>query len=73
MPRFDGTGPASGGTGTGRGLGPCGCGLRRGLGRRFDFTSPIKLSKEQQKKVLEAELEQLKAETKQIEEALSQL
>lgn len=35
MPRFDGTGPWGTGPGAGWGLGPCGLGLRRGLGRGY--------------------------------------
>ena len=55
MPNKDGTGPEGKGSKTGRqmgncegakpagrGLGPCGSGMRRGLGRRFVNKSPNK-------------------------------
>ena len=55
MPNKDGTGPEGKGPKTGRqmgnckgakpterGLGPCGSGMRRGLGRRFANKSPNK-------------------------------
>jgi hypothetical protein len=48
MPGFDGQGPA--GPRPGRGLGPCGRYPRRGYGWR-----DLELSKEEQKKILEAE------------------
>jgi len=85
MPRFDGTGPRGLGPFTGRGLGPCGQGRgfgRQGFGRGFgwrspiyqpDFEQPVELSKEQQIKILEAELKEIEAEKKAISEKLKEL
>ena len=79
MPRFDGTGPNGEGPMTGRGLGPCGRGLRRGFGRGFGrgfrnrIAEPVNLTKEQEKKVLEAELAELEAEKAEIEKELKKL
>ena len=67
MPNKDGTGPQGMGAMTGRGLGPCGNGMRRryckGFGRGFGFRTgyaPVILTKEEEKKILEAELKEIK-------------
>ena len=73
MPRFDRTGPMGYGPMTGRGFGPCGRGLgfRRGFGLRY--AEPVALTKEEQKKILEAELKEIEAERKEIENKLKEL
>lgn len=79
MPGQDGTGPLGLGPLTGRGLGPCGCGMRRGFGRGlgrgmgFRYTRPVTLTKEEQKKILEAELKEIEAEKQEIEARLKEL
>jgi len=83
MPIKDGTGPMGQGPMTGRGCGPCGQGLAvrrgfgRGMGRRW-FGCPflnksVELSKEEQKKVLEAELKELEEEKAEVEKELKSL
>jgi len=78
MPNRDGTGPEGQGPLTGRGLGPCGLGLRRGFGRGFArgfgwrYAEPITLTKEEQKKILEAELKDIEAEKQEIEKRLKE-
>lgn len=86
MPGMNGTGPI--GTGPiGRGLGPCGRGrgFRRGLGRRFwrigldqnsynyAYPQQIVLTKDEEKKILQDELQGLKDEIKEIETRLKEL
>jgi hypothetical protein len=77
MPGFDGTGPMGYGPLTGRGLGPCGGGLafRRGFGRGFGwrYAEPVTITKEEQKKILEAELKEIEAEKQEIEKRLKEL
>ena len=86
MPGNNGTGPLGKGSMTGRGLGPCGKGARRGFGRGFDrgFRSmtavPVNpayetanLTKEQKKKILEAEKTEIQVELKEIEKRLKDL
>ncbi len=76
MPGIDGTGPMGYGPLTGRGLGPCGFGTRRGFGRGYGpglglrYITPITLTKEEQRKILEAELKEIEAEKQEIEERL---
>jgi len=72
MPNRDGTGPFGKGSGTGKGRGPCGCGMKRG-GRRFSDTENAKLTKDEQKKILEAEIKEIDAEKQQIEKRLKEL
>ena len=79
MPGQDGTGPLGEGPMTGRGLGPCGRGLARGrgfgrgrglgLGRGFGFglREPVDLSKEEQKKILEAHKKEIEKRLKELE------
>jgi len=77
MPRQDGTGPLGQGAVTGRGLGPCGSGMRRGFGRGcgrgFGFRRPITLTKEEEKKILEAELKEVDLEKQEIEKRLNEI
>ena len=76
MPGRDGTGPLGDGPLTGRGLGPCGCGMRRGFWRYGNFVGfrrELTLSKEEQKKILEAELKEIEAEKQEIEAKLKEL
>lgn len=83
MPDLDKTEPRGLGSRTGRGLGPCerGFGFRRGLergfGRRYLERCPvvetITLTKEEQKKILEAELKDIESEKKEIEQKLKEL
>ncbi len=69
MPRQDGTGPLGKGPLTGKGLGPCGAGMRRGLGYRRQ----VVLNKDEERKILEAELKEIKAEREEIEKRLKDL
>ncbi|MBL7147594.1 MAG: DUF5320 domain-containing protein [Nanoarchaeota archaeon] len=79
MPRQDGTGPLGHGSMTGRGLGPCGCGMRRGIGRGFGrgmgfrYTKPVALTEAEEKKVLEAELKEMDLEKQEIEKRLKEM
>ena len=81
MPNKDGTGPLAQGAMTGRCLGPCGAGLgfRRGTGRfsgRCWGAYPnqtVTLTKEQEKKVLDTELEDIESEKIEIEKRLKEL
>ncbi len=78
MPAQDRTGPLGEGPLTGRGFGPCGRGFgrgfRRGFGfRRFAFGEEINFTKEQEKKVLEAEIAEIEAEKTEIEKRLKEL
>jgi hypothetical protein len=85
MPAQDGTGPMGQGLRTGRGMGPCergfgsGRGVRRGLGMGRGrqmfcrFAEPIVLTGEEQKKILEAEKEELELELKQVKEKLDEI
>ena len=77
MPGQDGTGPSGLGPLTGRGLGPCGCGMRRGFGRGygrgFGFRRQVTLTKEEEKKILEAELKEIDLEKQEIEKRLKEI
>ncbi|MDD5071304.1 MAG: DUF5320 domain-containing protein [Patescibacteria group bacterium] len=73
MPRLNGTGPMGQGPMTGRGLGPCGGGMRtgwggRGFGWRSFFRSPKnqQQSLDEEEKMLEEELEAVRAEKKSL-------
>ncbi len=78
MPNIDRTGPLGYGPRTGRCLGPCGRGLRRGFGRNtgygrgYSFVS-AGFSKEEEKRILEQELEELELEKKEIETRINKL
>jgi len=88
MPAQDRKGPIGQGAMTGRGAGPCnsdgtmpvccrgfqrGRGFGRGFGWRIQMTQPVELSKEQEKKILEAELAELEAEKKELETVLKKI
>jgi len=81
MPNNDGTGPQGMGAMTGRGLGPCGGGMRRGgsrgLGRGFGFrrgfTTPVTLTKDKEKKILEADLKDIEVEKEAIQRRLKEM
>ena len=81
MPSQDRTGPLGQGALTGRGLGPCGRGLgfRRGFGRCFSRerfasgTEQVTLTKDQEKKILEAGLTELEVEKAEIEKRLKEI
>jgi hypothetical protein len=74
MPNQDRTGPNGQGQMTGRGLGPCGQGLARGRGFGRGFcrrtVTPVNLTKDQEKKILQAELAEIEAEKTEIEKQL---
>ena len=76
MPAQDGTGPLGQGPLTGRGMGPCGRGFgrgfRRGFGRGFGRNQPLSLTKDQERKILEAELAEIEAEKAEIEKQLKE-
>jgi len=74
MPAQDMTGPRGEGSFTGRGFGLCG---RRAFGRGFGLRrmwlpqfQPVELTKEEERKILEAELKEIEQEKKELEEAL---
>jgi hypothetical protein len=82
MPGFNGTGPQGQGAMTGRGLGPCGSGMRRRCGRGFrsgfgnglvGYRSQATLTKEEEKKILEADLTELDLEKQEIEIRLKEI
>ena len=79
MPGQDRTGPLGQGALTGRGLGPCGRGFGfrrgRGFGRgRFDSgEEQVTLTKDQEKKILEAGLTELEVEKAEIEKRLKEI
>ena len=81
MPNFDGTGPQGMGAMTGRGLGPCGGGMRRGCGRGFGrgfgfrakYATPITLTKDEEKKILEADLKDIEVEKEAIQRRLKEM
>ena len=76
MPYFDGTGPRGMGPMTGRRFGPCGYGRRLGYGRRFGWgywqnqPDSEPLAKEEERKILEAELREIESEKNEIEKRL---
>ena len=74
MPGGDGTGPMGQGP-TGWGRGPCGKGMGRGFGMGFRcrYVQPASLTKDEEKKVLKAELDQIEAEKKDIEKKLKEM
>ena len=77
MPAQDRTGPQGRGPLTGRGLGPC-CywfprGIGRGFGRGFGFKRQVVLTKDEEKKILEQELEEIDLEKQEIEKRIKEL
>jgi hypothetical protein len=80
MPNKDRTGPLGQGAMTGRGLGPCGCGngMRKGFGRglgrdRCPAKFSAGFSKEDEKKILEAELKQMETDKQNVEKRLKEI
>ncbi|MEM3370933.1 MAG: DUF5320 domain-containing protein [Candidatus Woesearchaeota archaeon] len=77
MPGQDGTGPLGLGPLTGRGLGPCSYGMRRGFSRGYrrgvGFRRQVTLTKEEEKKILEAELKEIDLEKQEIEKKLKEM
>lgn len=75
MPNRDKTGPLGNGPSTGRGFGPCGSGLKRGLGRglcRYFTWGQSKTDEEKKqslinyRKALEEELEVVKEQEEEL-------
>ena len=81
MPNMNGTGPQGMGAMTGRGMGPCGGGMRRGCGRGFGrgfgfrakYATPITLTKDEEKKILEADLKDIEVEKEAIQTRLKEM
>ncbi len=78
MPGQDKTGPQGMGALTGRGLGPCGNGIRRGFScRGFGFrarcSTPVNLTKEEEKKILEEDLKEIESEKESIKKRLEDM
>ncbi len=69
MPGQDGTGPQGLGPMTGRGLGPCG----GGFGRRCPTKFVVGFSKDEEKKILEANLKEIDLEKQEIEKRLKEI
>ncbi len=72
MPAQDRTGPLGQGPLTGRGWGYCGRGFRRGFGRGFRKIFTLNPTKDQERKILEAELAEIEAEKAEIEKQLKE-
>jgi hypothetical protein len=73
MPNMDGTGPYGQGR-VGKGMGPCGDGMRGNCRRGFNRQNvTVQLSKEEQKKVLEAALADLQTQKEATEAKLKSL
>ncbi len=74
MPFGDGTGPRGLGPRTGRGLGPCEAGLARerrygrGFGRGYGWWAYNPVTREEEKRILEAEKKSIEQRLKEIEE-----
>lgn len=85
MPNMDKTGPQGQGPMTGRGFGPCGGGMRRGFGQgfgrgrgwrcceRLQSLGQTNLTKEEERKILEAELNEMDLEKQEIEKRLNEI
>lgn len=88
MPKFNGTGPWGQGPGTGWGMGPCGAGMDRGrsfgrgYGRKFACYGPWgypydsyqpKITKKEEREILEEDLAGLEEEIKIVKTRLSEL
>jgi hypothetical protein len=80
MPARDKTGPNGQGALTGRGLGPCGSGTARGFGRGCgrraffqgsNFTRTV--TKDEEKQILEQELEEIETQKEEIKKRLKEL
>jgi hypothetical protein len=77
MPGLDGTGPFGDASWQCRRAYGIGAGFRGGFGRRlrqgYPVVEPVSLDKDQQKKILSAQLTELEAEKQAIENKLKQL
>ena len=73
MPNMDGTGPQGMGAMTGRGLGPCGRGFGRGMGFRARYATQVTLTKDEEKKILEADLKDIETEKEAIQRRLKEM
>ena len=73
MPNRDTTGPQGLGPMTGRGMGPCGNGISRGCARGLGFSRKVVLSKEEEKKILQANLEEIESEKESIKKRLEEI
>jgi len=79
MPNMNGTGPQGMGAMTGKGLGPCGGGMRRGCGRGFGrglgfgYRRQVTLTKDEEKKILEADLKNIEFEKEAIQNRLKEM
>ena len=75
MPGFNRTGPSGLGPRTGRGFGPCGQGLRQGMGRamgcRMGYRAPV--TSNQEKEILTEDMNFLQEEIKAIKERIKEL
>ena len=71
MPGFNRTGPSGLGPRTGRGFGPCGQGLRRGMGCSMGYRAPI--TSNQEKEILTEDMNFLQEEIKAIKERIKEL
>lgn len=70
MPQFDGTGPAGQGQLTGMCRGFCRSSWKS---CPFGYTAPLNLTKDEEKKILEAELRDIEAEKQAIKKRLSKI
>ena len=75
MPNFDRTGPLGLGPGTGWGRGPCGAGMRKGIGwRRFwGYCPGPAFTKKEEQDILQEETAVLEQELKAVKERLAEL
>ena len=74
MPNMDKTGPQGMGPLTGRGMGSCGNGMRRGCGRGFGRAKFFAgFTKDEEKKILEANLKELELEKETIQNRLKEI
>jgi hypothetical protein len=77
MPGQDQTGPLGLGPLTGRGFGPCGNGMRRGFSRGCGRIGNPRFfagfTKDEEKKILEAELKEIDLEKQEIEKKLKEI
>jgi len=78
MPGQDQTGPQGLGPMTGRGMGQCSGGMRRGFcGRGFGFlpkfSTQVALTKDEEKKILEADLKEIESEKEAIKKRLEEI
>ena len=75
MPGFNRTGPSGLGPRTGRGCGPCGQGLRRGIGYGIGYGMGYRapITNKQEKEVLTEDMNVLQEEIKAIKERIKEL